>query len=85
MISTSLLSPFLGTTLDATNYANIGTRYAGKVRDVYTSGDRVILISTDRQNSTTGVPLIVASVRMERKMELLRSGPRCEPCFWVYA
>lgn len=51
MISTSLLSPFLGTTLDATNFANIGTRYAGKVRDVYTSGDRVILISTDRQSA----------------------------------
>ncbi|MBT4384269.1 phosphoribosylaminoimidazolesuccinocarboxamide synthase [Candidatus Peregrinibacteria bacterium] len=34
--------------LSGTNFANLGTRYEGKVRDNYTNGDRRILITTDR-------------------------------------
>lgn len=45
------LRPFLATTLSATDFVNLGTKYAGKVRDVYTQADRVILISTDRQSA----------------------------------
>lgn len=45
------LSPFLGTTLDATDFQQLGERYVGKVRDVYSQGDRSILIATDRQSA----------------------------------
>jgi phosphoribosylaminoimidazole-succinocarboxamide synthase len=45
------IRPFLTTTLDETNFDNLGTKYAGKVRDVYTHGDRSILIATDRQSA----------------------------------
>ena len=51
MINPDLLRPFLQTTLDRTNFSDLGTKYAGKVRDVYTKNDRVILISTDRQSA----------------------------------
>ena len=51
MISLDALRPFLRTTLDATNLPRLGTKYAGKVRDVYSRDDRVILISTDRQSA----------------------------------
>ncbi len=51
MINPDLLRPFLHTTLDGTNFSGLGTRYVGKVRDVYTKNDRVILISTDRQSA----------------------------------
>ncbi len=51
MIDPTLIRPFLTTTLDATHFDFLGSRYQGKVRDVYTSGDRVILISTDRQSA----------------------------------
>src|SRR5436190_20683848 len=48
--STSLRS-FLQTTLDTTDLAGLGAKYTGKVRDVYSHDDRVILISTDRQSA----------------------------------
>ena len=51
MISLAALRPFLTTTLDKTNFERLGRKYTGKVRDVYTEGDRVILISTDRQSA----------------------------------
>ncbi len=51
MISQDTLRPFLQTTLDKTNLANLGTHYAGKVREVYTKDDRIILIATDRQSA----------------------------------
>lgn len=47
----SLIRPFLSYTLDETNFTGLGTRYLGKVRDVYTQGDRSILIATDRQSA----------------------------------
>jgi phosphoribosylaminoimidazole-succinocarboxamide synthase len=51
MVTTTQLQPFLQTTLDTTNLAGLGTRYAGKVREVYTHDDRIILIATDRQSA----------------------------------
>ncbi len=49
----SSLAPFLQTTLDSTDYDNLGKKYAGKVRDVYFQEEqkRRILIATDRQSA----------------------------------
>lgn len=46
-----LISPFLANTLDHTSFDNIGARYGGKVRDVYTQAGHSILIATDRQSA----------------------------------
>ena len=51
MISPSSLTPFLSTTLNKTDFDFLGKKYIGKVRDVYTNDDCVILISTDRQSA----------------------------------
>ncbi len=51
MISHDILRPFLSTTLDSTDFKNLGAKYTGKVRDVYSKDDRVILISSDRQSA----------------------------------
>lgn len=51
MISPATLAPFLHTTLNRTELSGLGKRYEGKVRDVYTQADTVILISTDRQSA----------------------------------
>jgi phosphoribosylaminoimidazole-succinocarboxamide synthase len=51
MITTNDIRPFLGTTLDATELQGLGSKYTGKVRDVYTRDEHVILISTDRQSA----------------------------------
>lgn len=55
------IRPFLNSTLDETNFPFLGTKYTGKVRDVYSQdkrshggGDRPwrsILIATDRQSA----------------------------------
>ena len=50
-ISIDSLRPFLATTLESTDFANLGTKYVGKVRDVYSQKDRSILIATDRQSA----------------------------------
>ena len=42
---------FLETTLDSTDLRGLGSRYVGKVRDVYTQGSQSILIATDRQSA----------------------------------
>lgn len=47
----SLIAPFLTYTLDETNFIGLGARYVGKVRDVYSQGNRSILIATDRQSA----------------------------------
>jgi len=51
MIEPDRIRPFLTNTIQRTDFAGLGKRYQGKVRDVYTEGDRVILISTDRQSA----------------------------------
>ena len=52
-ISPSDLTPFLSTTLDGTDFANLGEKYEGKVRDVYLQKEqaRRFLIATDRQSA----------------------------------
>jgi len=50
-ISIDSLRPFLATTLKGTDFTNLGTKYTGKVRDVYSQKDRSILIATDRQSA----------------------------------
>ena len=35
-------------TLKATDFPSLGEKYRGKVRDTYRSGDRLVLITTDR-------------------------------------
>ncbi len=37
--------------LEKTNFENLGKKYVGKVRDVYSQDDKVILISTDRYSA----------------------------------
>ena len=49
MIDDATLRAALAATLDGTNFEGLGTRYAGKVRDNYSTADgRRILITTDR-------------------------------------
>ncbi|MFO0724834.1 MAG: phosphoribosylaminoimidazolesuccinocarboxamide synthase [Myxococcota bacterium] len=38
----------LSTTLEKTDFSSLGTLYRGKVRDVYKTGDRLVLITSDR-------------------------------------
>lgn len=46
------LSPFLATTLDATDFSFLGPRRQGKVRDIYRpSPDAWFLVTTDRQSA----------------------------------
>jgi phosphoribosylaminoimidazole-succinocarboxamide synthase len=51
MISPDHIRPFLANTIAKTDFQGLGERYRGKVRDVYTTGDQVILVSTDRQSA----------------------------------
>ncbi|MEK7137516.1 MAG: phosphoribosylaminoimidazolesuccinocarboxamide synthase, partial [Patescibacteria group bacterium] len=51
MLSLDQIRPFLENTLDRTDFADLGKRYEGKVRDVYSQGNRNILIATDRQSA----------------------------------
>ena len=37
--------------LKDTDFSNLGEKYTGKVRDVYTSDNKVFLITTDRQSA----------------------------------
>lgn len=52
-ITPTILEPFLATTLETTDFQGLGTKYGGKVRDVYfqESRKRRILIATDRQSA----------------------------------
>ncbi len=38
----------LNKTLTGTDFADLGTKYQGKVRDTYDQGDRLIMVTTDR-------------------------------------
>lgn len=48
MLDPAIIASQIPHVLKGTNFANLGTRYEGKVRDNYTQGDRRILITTDR-------------------------------------
>lgn len=50
-LSPDSIRPFLATALEETNFTNLGERYKGKVRDVYSHNNRSILIATDRQSA----------------------------------
>jgi len=50
-LTPNLIRPFLTTTIDDTHLEGLGEKYKGKVRDVYTQGNRSILIATDRQSA----------------------------------
>lgn len=50
-ITPDQIRPFLATTLDETSFGGLGTKYTGKVRDVYSLGHQSILIATDRQSA----------------------------------
>src|SRR5262249_25295111 len=47
-MAASILHQQLPNTLRETNFAPLGEKYQGKVRDVYRRGDRLVLITTDR-------------------------------------
>ncbi len=51
IISDENLRPFLTTALERTEFTNLGERYEGKVRDVYSQGAQSILVATDRQSA----------------------------------
>jgi phosphoribosylaminoimidazole-succinocarboxamide synthase len=44
----AVLKQQLGSTLEETNFPQLGELYRGKVRDVYKSADRLVIITTDR-------------------------------------
>ena len=50
MISKDIVKNQIAFTLKETDF-NLGKKYKGKVRDVYVTGDKVFLISTDRQSA----------------------------------
>ncbi|MDR3642189.1 MAG: phosphoribosylaminoimidazolesuccinocarboxamide synthase [Candidatus Doudnabacteria bacterium] len=41
----------IGRVLEKTDYKNLGARRQGKVRDIYTQPDKIILVSTDRYSA----------------------------------
>ena len=45
---TDALTAQLNHTLDRTEFAGLGSRYQGKVRDVYRTDDRLVIVTTDR-------------------------------------
>ena len=48
MVSSDVIKAQLAKTLAGTNFANLGTKYTGKVRDCYTRDGRRIIVVTDR-------------------------------------
>lgn len=48
MISAEIIASQIPHVLRGTDFSNLGEKYAGKVRDNYTKGDRRILITTDK-------------------------------------
>ncbi len=53
MTDPNTLRPFLATAIEDTNFADLGEKYQGKVRDVYMQPEqkRRILVATDRQSA----------------------------------
>jgi phosphoribosylaminoimidazole-succinocarboxamide synthase len=48
MLDEAFFAAHLGDALAGVDLAGLGPRTRGKVRDIYTHGDRLILITTDR-------------------------------------
>jgi fusion protein PurCD len=51
MLPIELISEQLKFTLDETNLPKLGKKYPAKVRDVYSTDDKIFLIATDRQSA----------------------------------
>ena len=51
MLSDNLIKQQIDMTLKETDFKDLGQEYKGKVRDVYTTDDKVFLIATDRQSA----------------------------------
>ncbi|MFH1536974.1 MAG: phosphoribosylaminoimidazolesuccinocarboxamide synthase [Patescibacteria group bacterium] len=49
----------LNNCLEETNFEGIGTKLEGKVRDIYDTGDKMVLITTDRQSAFDRVLALV--------------------------
>lgn len=47
-MDSATLAAQLAHTLERTDFPSLGEKYAGKVRDTYRTGDRLVLITTDR-------------------------------------
>jgi phosphoribosylaminoimidazole-succinocarboxamide synthase len=47
----STIEKNIGRVLEKTDFKNLGTRRQGKVRDIYTQPDKIILVSTDRYSA----------------------------------
>ena len=47
----STIEKNIGRVLEKTDFKNLGARRQGKVRDIYTQGDKIILVSTDRYSA----------------------------------
>ena len=48
MLDRAIIRDNLANTLDETDFAGLGDRHAGKVRDVYVKGDHIIMVVSDR-------------------------------------
>jgi phosphoribosylaminoimidazole-succinocarboxamide synthase len=48
MLNRDVIAKNLDNTLSETEFSGLGERYGGKVRDVYTRGDRIVMVTTDR-------------------------------------
>ena len=51
MIANDIIKQQISYTLKETNFSSLGKKYRGKVRDVYTTDDKIFLIATDRQSA----------------------------------
>jgi len=48
MIDPQLVAQQLDSTVSSTHYEDLGVRYGGKVRDTYSVGDKLVLVTSDR-------------------------------------
>ena len=51
MLPDNVIKKQINFTLEETNFSGLGSKKKGKVRDVYIAGDKIFLISTDRQSA----------------------------------
>jgi phosphoribosylaminoimidazole-succinocarboxamide synthase len=51
MVANDIIKQQISYTLKETNFSSLGKKYRGKVRDVYTTDDKIFLIATDRQSA----------------------------------
>ena len=59
MLSPEIIVSQIPYVLKGTNFANLGDRYEGKVRDNYSHGERRILITTDRLSAFDSIIALI--------------------------